>query len=214
MGLGNSLHAWGGINLPRRIKSVLLDKPQPTDEQLAAEAAREGSDGPAFVALVERFQERVWRVCYRLLGNSDDALDAAQDVLVKMFMQRTQFEARSRYSTWVHGIAIKTCLTIRRGRGRRQRREDRAGTDEAEAATRKQSGVGGLDTKADLQQMLETLDEEDRALLIMKYAEDYSYDELAAIFELSVSACKMRVSRARAKLQERFPEHALGDEIA
>jgi len=131
-----------------------------------------------------------------------------------MFMQRTQFEARSRYSTWVHGIAIKTCLTLRRGRGRRKRREDRVGTDEAELATRKQSGVKGIDTKADLQQMLEILDEEDRALLIMKYAEDYSYDELATIFELSVSACKMRVSRARVKLQERFPEHALGDEIA
>jgi len=52
--------------------------------------------------------------------------------------------------------------------------------------------------------MLETLDEEDRALLILKYAEGYEYEELAAIFDLSVSACKMRISRAREKLQERF----------
>ena len=42
---------------------------QLTDEQLAAEAAREGSDGPAFVELVERFRQRVWHICYRLLGN-------------------------------------------------------------------------------------------------------------------------------------------------
>ncbi len=54
--------------------------------------------------------------------------------------------------------------------------------------------------------MLETLDDEDRALLLLKYAEAYEYDELAAIFEISVSACKMRISRAREKLQSRFPE--------
>ena len=55
-------------------------------------------------------------------------------------------------------------------------------------------------------EMLETLDEEDRALLLLKYAEAYEYEELAAIFEISVSACKMRISRAREKLQSRFPE--------
>ena len=54
--------------------------------------------------------------------------------------------------------------------------------------------------------MLEILDEEDRALLILKYAESYDYEELAAIFQLSVSACKMRISRAREKLQERYQD--------
>ncbi len=55
-------------------------------------------------------------------------------------------------------------------------------------------------------QMLETLDEEDRAILILKYAEGYEYEELAAMFDLSASACKMRVSRAREKLQQRYNE--------
>ena len=50
------------------------------------------------------------------------------------------------------------------------------------------------------------LGREDRALLILKYAESYNYEELAEIFDLSVSACKMRLSRA-AKLQQRFPDH-------
>ena len=54
--------------------------------------------------------------------------------------------------------------------------------------------------------MLDVLDEEDRAMLILKYAEDYSYDDLAGMFELSVSACKMRLSRARERLQKTFPQ--------
>jgi RNA polymerase sigma-70 factor (ECF subfamily) len=52
--------------------------------------------------------------------------------------------------------------------------------------------------------MLDLLDEEDRALILMKYAEGHEYEELAEIFGLSVSACKMRISRAREKIQARY----------
>ena len=54
--------------------------------------------------------------------------------------------------------------------------------------------------------MLNILDEEDRAMLILKYAENYNYEELSEIFGLSVSACKMRISRACDKIQARFGE--------
>jgi len=60
--------------------------------------------------------------------------------------------------------------------------------------------------RLDLMKMLETLDEEDRAMMIMKHAEGHSYEELAELFGLSESACKMRLSRAREKLKQRFPE--------
>lgn len=173
-----------------------------SDEQLAAQAAREGSDGPAFVALVDRFRERVWRVCFRLLGNEADAHDAAQEVFVRLFLHRQKFAGRSKYSTWVHGIAVRTCLTLRRGRGRRRRREDLA----AQQAPLSTPGESGL--KLDLIKMLDVLEEEDRALVILKYVEDYSYEELAEIFELSVSACKMRVARARERIQQRYGDRA------
>jgi RNA polymerase sigma-70 factor (ECF subfamily) len=176
---------------------------QLSDEELAAAAAREGSDGPAFVALVDRFRSRVWSICYRLLSNEHDANDAAQEVFVRLFLHRKKFEGRSKYSTWVHGIAVRTCLTIRRGRGRRQRRETAPGDETIEQQS---PGVEGQapGLSLDLMQMLEILDEEDRALLILKYAENYSHEELAEIFDLTVSACKMRISRAREKIQARF----------
>lgn len=176
---------------------------QLTDEELAALAAREGSDGPAFTALVGRYDRRVWSICYRLLGNETDARDAAQDVFVKLFLQRTKFRGESKYSTWVHGIAVRTCLMIRRSSGRRRKREGTpTGADlDAAAAARPEPST---ETNLDLMQMLELLDDEDRALVLLKYAEGYDYEELAAIFELSVSACKMRISRAREKIQQRY----------
>lgn len=184
---------------------TILDTTELSDEQLAADAAREGSDGPAFVALLERFQDRVWRVCFRLLGNRDDANDAAQEVFVQLFLQRKKFEGRSKYSTWVHGIAARTCLMMRRGYGRRRRHETEA--QERYARREPPRPDAQQETALDLMQMLETLDEEDRALLIMKHAEGHSYEELAEMFDLSVSAAKMRVSRSRQRLQKQFPEH-------
>ena len=47
------------------------------------------------------------------MGNADDASDAAQEVFVRLFTNRTKFEGRSKYSTWVHGVAIRTCLSMR-----------------------------------------------------------------------------------------------------
>ena len=163
------------------------------------------SDGPAFVALVERFRPRVWRICYRLLNNEQDAADAAQEVFLRLFLHRGRYAGRSKYATWVHAVAVKTCLTMRRGRGRRRRHESVADDEgwEARQAARPDAPKGA---SLDLLTMLETLPEEDRAMLLLKYAEGYEYEELAAIFELSVSACKMRISRARDKLQSRFPE--------
>ena len=144
-----------------------------SDEDLAAAAAREDSDGPACQALLARYQQRVWAVCFRLIGNHEDAQDAAQN-----------------------GIAVRTCLMLRRGRSRRQRREEAAAGDKPTAA------LPTADSRLVLMELLETLGEQDRAMLVMKFAEGYSYEELAAAFEMSVSACKMRVSRARQKLSE------------
>ena len=181
-----------------------LDVIERTDEELAAEAAREASDGPAFAEIVSRFRPRVWRICYRLLDNEHDANDAAQDVFLRLFLQRAEFAGRSKYATWVHGIALRTCLALRRGRGRRKRHETAVAQQHARRQSSDRGSPPGL--SMDLMAMLETLDEEDRAMLILKYAEGYDYEELAALFELSVSACKMRILRAREKLQHQYSD--------
>jgi len=186
----------------RRLEGIMvLDLTERTDEELAALAAREGSDGPAFVALMARFRDRVWRACYRLMGNAEDANDAAQEVFVRLFLHRDRFAGRSRYSTFVHGVALRTCLAMRRARSRRERRVTLGETGHVPG---QDDGKEGL--RLDLMRMLETLDEDDRAMMILKHAEGHSYEELAEMFGLSESACKMRLSRAREKLKKRFPE--------
>jgi RNA polymerase sigma-70 factor (ECF subfamily) len=184
-----------------------LDITDKTDEELAAEAAREDSDGPAFTALVNRHSERVWRICYRLMGNEADASDAAQEVFVGLFQGRGTFAGKSKFATWLHAIALRTCLKLRRARGRRRKYETAIAERSRYESHESRSEAAGQ--ALDLAQMLETLDEEDRALLLLKYSEGYSYEELADLFHLSESACKMRISRTREELQRRFPDQEI-----
>lgn len=182
---------------------AVVETSQTTDEQLAAEAAREGSDGPAFVALVNRHQQRVWHLCYRLMGNEHDAADATQEVFVRLFVNRARFEGRSKFTTWLHGIAIRTCLSLRRGKGRRTKHESSVDSQLLEQQPSPADPTPGA-MAIDLYEMLGVLTEEDRAMVILKYAEGYTFEELANIFDMTVSACKMRVSRAREKIHEKY----------
>ena len=153
---------------------------------------------------MERFRQPVWRICYRLMGNETDAADAAQEVFVRLFLSRKKFEGRSKYSTWLHGIAIRTCLTLRRSRRRRQKHEI---ADQEVLSHNHPASVANQSLTMDLMTMLEILSEKDRAMLILKYAESYSYEELAELFNLSVSGCKMRISRARKQMQQAYPQN-------
>ncbi len=179
------------------------DPASPSDEDLAAQAAREGSDGIAFTMLMDRFRERVWRVCWRLMGTEHDAEDAAQEVFVRLFFERGKFAGRSRYSTWLHGVAIRTCLTLRRSRSRRRRRESpesgEAGLAETHADPQA-SPTAAVDAAHDARKLLEHLDEEDRALVLMRFAENHDYEELAEMFGTTSGALRMRISRIREKL--------------
>lgn len=174
------------------------------DEELAAQAAREGSDGVAFTELMDRYRERVWRVCWRLMGTEHDAEDAAQEVFVRLFFERGKFAGRSRYSTWLHGVAIRTCLMLRRSRTRRRRRESPESGGEVGIAEMhadpQASPETAVDAAHDAQKVLEQLDEEDRALVLMRFAENHDYDELAEMFGSTSGALRMRISRIRERL--------------
>jgi len=100
-------------------------------------------------------------------------------------------------------VAIRTCLTLRRSRSRRRRREE-PGAERVEAhADAKPSGTAAVDATHDIRTLLEGLDEEDRALVLMRFAEGHDYEQLAEMFGTTSGACRMRISRIREKLATR-----------
>jgi len=181
----------------------------PTDEELVA-AYLKGNKA-AFEEIVRRYEDRLYRLSYRMLGNHHDALDAVQEILVKLMAALLKFQGRSRVGTWVYRLAANTCLDIRRKRGRTA-----AESLEAALEFSPSTSLAILDDEpADnpdvyLEQQyrenvvraaLDKLPESQRRLLELRDLEDLSNSQVADMLGIEVGALKARLHRARQALK-------------
>lgn len=163
--------------------------------------AATSGDEAAITWLVETYQGPVYGLCYRMLGTATDAEDAAQEVLVKALLSLPSFDVERPFKPWVLRIASNLCTDrLRRhkpeisldGMGDDGAWEWQAGTDpspERQLEEREQQKA--------VQALLETLTPLDRLVVTLFYWEELSYEQIAAITHLSVSAVKSRLFRAR-----------------
>jgi RNA polymerase sigma-70 factor (ECF subfamily) len=158
-------------------------------------AAEDGWLGAARVGeawALERFyasyQAPVYALCHRLLGRREDAQDATQTAFVRAFRELPRFRGESSARTWLYRIAVNECLSqIRRRRETVPEPEDAEAPDGAPAALERIAVLSALrETKPD-----------HRAILVLRYWEGLSYEEIAAVLGISLAATKMRLNRAR-----------------
>ncbi len=157
----------------------------------------------------------VLRHCYRMLGSWDEAEDAVQETYLRGWRGWDRFEARASVRTWLHRIATNVCLNAVRDRGRR------ALPSGLGAPTERTDGPGPslppetwiqpfADDRHDLRLAviagLQTLPPNQRAILLLRDVLAFSSDEVAAMLQLSVSAVKSSLQRARVKLAQSAPE--------
>ena len=83
-----------------------MSQPEP-DQDLVRRAA--AGDQEAFAELVHRHQDRVYRLCLRIMGNPDDAHDAAQDTFLSLFRKLDQFRGDAAFTTWLHRVGVNAC---------------------------------------------------------------------------------------------------------
>lgn len=172
-------------------------------------------DAEAFALIVHRYHERCLTVAVGILGDADDAEDAVQDAFVRAYRALGSYEEREKFAPWLLRIVVNCCRT----HAARRRRwsplpDDEAGTDAlVEEAS---GGPGVLDAleatarREELARALARLGPEAREAVVLRFGQELSYEEMATITGVGVSALKMRVQRActrlRALLSE--PSHA------
>jgi RNA polymerase sigma-70 factor (ECF subfamily) len=167
--------------------------------------ARLGDD-EAFARLVEAYQIPVYNLCYRLLGDRYDAEDAAQEVFLRAYKNLGRYDPERPFVNWLLKIASNHSIDQLR------RRRARPSTDlrEAETATDVSPGPEATHALEERRQMVwETtrrLSPKDRALIVLRYWYDYSYEEMAEALSLSSSAVRSRLHRARMTMAERWRE--------
>ncbi|MGH1439300.1 MAG: sigma-70 family RNA polymerase sigma factor [Cellvibrionaceae bacterium] len=153
----------------------------------------------AYEALMKRHDQLLYRVCYRLLGNPDDARDVSQEVMIKVFGYLPKFEGRSMFKTWLMQIARNTCFTMQ-AKLKRQREL----RDILEYETDENAGDRIITEAMDVDTILSTLNKQDKEVLVMRYIAELQFDEIAEVCDISLSAAKMRVYRATEALKKKM----------
>ena len=194
-------------------ESLIFDlHPEATDDELA-NALRQGSED-AYELLVERFQQPVYNLVFRLLSDPGESCDVVQEVFLKIFRNIATFRSQSSLKTWIYRIAVNEVHNYRRW-FYRHRRQEVVLEDESEG------GKNFGDTVPDrgrspyeyalngekrvmIEDALARINPMFRAAVVLRDVEDLSYEEIADILDVSLGTVKSRITRGREAMRRQL----------
>lgn len=156
-----------------------------------------------FGVIYSRYFSKVYAKCYSFSRNHDDAFDHTQEILLKAINNAGSFAGNSKFSTWLYSIATNYCITQTVKRNRiffeevqtgKMIAETDFGIEEFEERYKREELEDNIDA------FLEQLSDEEKEILILKYRKNYSIKDLQLEYNLTASAIKMRLLRARLKI--------------
>jgi RNA polymerase sigma-70 factor (ECF subfamily) len=172
-------------------------------------AARRGDDR-SFGRLVDRHAPWLYRVAMSMVSSPEDAEDLLQETFLAASRGLSGFQERSSVKTWLRSILLNHVSKLYRSRKLRRHwslddSRPGIGLDPAEQ-TRLQSTspASAIESKADVQAMLNTLSEEHRQVIVLREIEGLSYEEIATLLAVPRGTVESRLHRARQQLKEKF----------
>ena len=175
-----------------------------TDSELVDKATN--GDHRALDALVERYSPRVNRLASQLMGDLEEAKDAAQESLVKVCTRLKQFRGEAQFATWLHRLVVNTCrdrMAFQRVRRAEPLELDEHATDDIDP-----SNLAVLtDLRRDLADALSRLSNDQRIALVLRDSFGMSYKEISRVARMPVGTAKCYVHRARARLRTLLEEY-------
>ncbi len=162
----------------------------------------------SFSVLVEEYNKPVIHLCYRMLGDMNEAEDAAQETFLRAYKAIRNYDTSRSFITWLLSIASHYCIDQLRRKRPYMISIDNDNQDygyEIEIPDNMpgpEAIVHMNENNKQIQSMLKTLDPTDRAAIILLYWHEYSYEKIADVLSISVSALKSRLHRARKQLAQ------------
>jgi len=174
----------------------LKDEPRLIERSLAG-------DSDAFGELVHRYQDRLYSAVVHIVRCRAEAEDVVQEAFIQAYVKLQTFKHNSRFYTWLYRIAVNVSISHRR----RKRIElsveqgrDATGDEPLDMAPSPSEPLELDERKQRLQRAMGRLTEEHRAIIVLRHMEEFSYEEIADILEISVGTVRSRLHRARAQL--------------
>jgi RNA polymerase sigma-70 factor (ECF subfamily) len=207
---------------PPTLPSRLTEQGVPTSlavayrklSDLALVARARAGDGPALDVLVERYTPRVNRIAAQVLGDFEDARDAAQESLVKLCTRLRQFRGDAQFATWLHRLVVNTCRDLQARKLARPSEPLELGDEPAGAEWDPAAVTLLADLREELAAALDRLSPDQRAVVVLRDAFGLSYEEIARVASMPVGTAKCYVHRGRERLRTGLEESVAVEERA
>lgn len=152
-----------------------------------------------FSMIYSRYANKVYAKCLSMLKNESLAVDACQDIFLKIFLNLARFEEKSQFSTWVYSITYNYCIDSLR----KHKKENEIFKYEKEIKDETAYEEGDYEIfeieSQKLDKVMELIPSEDKAILLMKYEQSMSIKDISEIMDKTESAIKMKIKRAKEK---------------
>ena len=171
------------------------------DQKIEAEIVSKilKGDRQAYALLVDEYKSPIYNLAYRIIANVEDADDITQETFIRAYQYLWRYDPRKKYFTWLYTIAFNLIKNhIRKNKKVILSDELNESSLMANNPSPEEKSIEGQEISS----YLLLLEDESQALLIMKYQEELSFDEIAGITGKSLSAVKMRIYRSLEKLRE------------
>ncbi|RRN69148.1 RNA polymerase sigma factor SigW [Peribacillus simplex] len=169
-------------------------------------------DHNAFGEIVEIYKDKVFQICFRMLGNRQEAEDLAQEAFVRAFVNIRSFNIQMKFSTWLYRIATNLCIDrLRKKKPDYYLDAEVAGTEGlnmyshvASDMAKPEEEVESLELQETIQVEIMKLPEKYRSVIVLKYIEELSLKEISEILDLPVGTVKTRIHRGREALRKQL----------
>ncbi|QTD39780.1 RNA polymerase sigma factor SigW [Sporosarcina sp. Te-1] len=166
----------------------------------------------AFEEIVTMFQHRLYQVCYRMLGNRQEAEDIAQEAFVRAYVNIHTYDQKRKFSTWLFRIATNLCIDrIRKKKPDYYLDAEVPGTEGlnmysqiAASGDLPEEEVEKMETQERIQYEIGRLPDKYRSVIILRYMEELPLQEISDILELPLGTVKTRVHRGREALRKQM----------
>ncbi|WP_243136946.1 RNA polymerase sigma factor [Alkaliphilus serpentinus] len=188
---------------------------QLSPEEISLVERTKQGDVDSFERLIQPYQKKAYNIAYRMLGNVEDASDATQEALIKIYKSIGNFQGNSKFSTWLYAIVTNTCIDfIRKNRRAKiiyldREKENEEGTYQMEIAddiNTPEEILEKKETRFMIHDAINQLNHEHREIIVLRDIQGFTYQEIADILKCSEGTVKSRISRARGNLRQLLGE--------
>ena len=182
-----------------------------SNEKALVQQAKAG-DRNAFAALVSAYEGKIYNLALRYLGNREDAMDASQEVFLRVFRFLPGFQEESGFSTWIYRIGVNVCKDMLVKRNKRNELSLELPDDEEDYRTVEvsderydpQAIVEQSDLRESLASAIAELPQQQREMIVLRDIQGLSYEEIGQVLCLEIGTVKSRLSRARENLRKKL----------